>query len=96
MRDISGGLQRDPFHGAADMIVAPIAVLNLHHKLLNAGVPAEVHIIAGANYGFGATPSLGTVCLSAVTSFLFRYVVDPRGFTEEVMRTNPMAAMRHG
>jgi acetyl esterase/lipase len=81
------------FHGTDDMLVAPVAALNLHHKLLDAGVPSEVHIIAGANHGFDATPSLGAVCLSAVTSFLSRYVVDPRGFAEEVMRTNPMAAM---
>jgi acetyl esterase/lipase len=75
------------------MLIAPIAALNLHHKLLDAGVPCEVHLIAGANHEFDATPSLGDVCLSAVTSFLSRYVVDPKGFAEEVMATNPMAAM---
>ncbi len=81
------------FHGTDDMVVAPIAALNLHHKLLDAGVPSEVHIIAGANHEFDATPSLGDVCLSAVTSFLSRYIIDPQGFAEEVLRTNPMAAM---
>lgn len=81
------------FHGTDDMLIAPIAALNLHHKLLDAGVPCEVHLIAGAIHEFDATPSLGDVCLSAVTSFLSRYVIDPKGFAEEVMATNPIASM---
>jgi acetyl esterase/lipase len=81
------------FHGTDDMLVAPVASLNLHHKLRAAGVPSEVHLIAGANHEFDMTPSLGEVCVAATTSFLSRYVIDPKGFVDEVMRTNPMAAM---
>lgn len=81
------------FQGTDDMLVAPVAALNMYHKLQAAGVTSEVHLIAGANHEFDMTPSLGDVCLSAVTSFLSRYVIDPQGFAAEVLRTNPMAAM---
>jgi acetyl esterase/lipase len=81
------------FHGTADMVVAPAGSLSLFDKLQTAHVPAELHLIAGANHEFDATPSLTEVSVTAVASFLNRYVVDPKGFAEEVARTNALAAL---
>lgn len=80
-------------HGTADMLVAPAGSLRLFEKLQAVQVPSELHLIAGVNHEFDATPSLTEVSVTAVASFLYRYVVDPKGFAEEVARTNPLAAM---
>jgi acetyl esterase/lipase len=81
------------FHGTADMLIAPAGSLSLYAKLQAAHVPSELHLVSGANHEFDSTPSLTEVSVTAVASFLNRYVVDPEGFAEEVAQTNPLAAM---
>jgi acetyl esterase/lipase len=81
------------FHGTADLLVAPVASVNLHRRLEESGVPAELHLIAGVHHEFDITPSLTELCVATVDSFLRRHVIDPAGFTEEERTTNPMAAM---
>jgi acetyl esterase/lipase len=81
------------FHGTADLLVAPVASVNLHRRLTESGVPAELHLIAGVHHEFDMTPSLTKLCVATVDSFLRRHVLDPAGFAEEERTTNPMAAM---
>lgn len=81
------------FHGTADMLVAHASSLSLAEKLQAAQVPAELHLFSGVNHEFDITPSLTEVSVTVVASFLNRYVVDLRGFAEEVARTNPLAVM---
>jgi acetyl esterase/lipase len=81
------------FHGTGDLLVAPVASVNLHRRLEEAGVPAELHLLAGVHHEFDITPSLTELCVATVDSFLRRHVLDPAGFAEEERTTNPMAAM---
>jgi acetyl esterase/lipase len=81
------------FHGTKDLLVAPVSSVNLHRRLVDSGVPAELHVIAGAHHEFDMTPSLTELCVRTVDSFLHRHILDPAGFAEEQRTTNPMAAM---
>lgn len=78
------------FHGTADILLAPVSSVKLHDKLTNAGVPSELHLVAGASHEFDATPTHTVACVAAVDSFLRRYVLDPEGFARESAATNPM------
>lgn len=82
------------FHGTSDRMLHPASSLRLHEKLQGAGVPAELHLVAGAQHEFDTTPSLGQVCAVTTASFLERYVIAPEEFAQEVARTNPLAAGR--
>ncbi len=84
------------FHGTADSLVAPAGSVALHEMLSAAGIPSELHLMAGADHNFDTTPSLIEVCTAAAEAFLSRYVIDPRAFAEEEARTNPFAAIRQG
>jgi acetyl esterase/lipase len=84
------------FNGTDDFMVSPAAGLAFHQKLLAAGVPSELHLVAGVTHEFDATPSLTAVCVAAVSSFVGRYVVDPQRFADEVMGSNPLAAATRG
>jgi acetyl esterase/lipase len=81
------------FHGTGDLILAPASSVNLHRRLEEAGVPAELHLFAGVHHEFDMTPSLTQLCVTTVDSFLRRQILDPAGFAEEERTTNPMAAM---
>jgi acetyl esterase/lipase len=82
------------FHGTSDRMLHPASSLHLYEKLQAAGVPAELHLVAGAEHEFDTTPSLGEVCAVTTASFLDRYVIAPEEFAAEVARTNPLAAGR--
>lgn len=80
------------FHGTSDRMLHPASSVHLYEKLQAAGVPAELHLVAGADHEFDTTPSLGEVCAVTTASFLDRYVIAPEEFEAEVARTNPLAA----
>lgn len=80
------------FHGTSDRVLHPVSSLRLFEKLQAASVPAELHLVAGAEHEFDMTPSFGEVCALTTTSFLDRYVIAPQEFEAEVARTNPLAA----
>lgn len=82
------------FHGTADNVVASAASITLCDALAASGVSAELHLIAGVDHEFDATPTLTDVCVTAVESFLCRLVIDPVAFREEEAATNPIVAMR--
>ena len=84
------------FHGTDDSIVAESGSVTFYDSLRSAGVPCELHLVAGADHAFDATPSLGDMCATAVASFLYRYVVNPVGFGEEAARHSPIVAIRRG
>jgi acetyl esterase/lipase len=81
------------FHGTADMLVAHAGSFSLFENLQAVQVPSELHLFSGGNHEFDVTPSLTEVSVTVVASFLNRYIVDPKGFAEEVARTNPLAVM---
>lgn len=82
------------FHGTTDSVVASAASTVLSETLAASDVSSEVHLIAGVDHEFDATPSLTDVCVPAVESFLSRVVIDPEAFREEEAATNPIVAMR--
>jgi acetyl esterase/lipase len=82
------------FHGTADSVVAGEASIAFREALDASGVAAEVHLLAGVDHEFDATPSLTDPCVATVDSFLSRLVFDPEGFREEEAATNPIVAMR--
>lgn len=84
------------FHGTGDSMVAPAASVALYEKRSAAGLPTELHLLAGVDHAFDFTSSLTEACTAAAEAFLSRYVVDPSAFAEEVARTNPIAAARRG
>ena len=84
------------FHGTGDSMVAPAASVSLYEKRSAAGLPTELHLVAGVDHAFDFTPSLTEACAAAADAFLSRYVVNPSGFAEEEARTNPIAAARRG
>ena len=84
------------FHGTSDSMVAPVGSVALHEKMSAAGIPSELHLMAGVDHAFDFTPSLTEVCTAAAEAFLSRYVIDAQAFAEEEARTNPIVAARRG
>jgi acetyl esterase/lipase len=82
------------FHGTADSVVVGEASIAFSKALDASGVAAEVHLLAGVDHEFDATPRLTDLCVATVDSFLSRIVIDPEGFREEEAATNPIVAMR--
>ena len=82
------------FHGTSDSMVSPAGSVTLHQQMSAAGIPSELHLMAGVDHAFDFTPSLTEVCTAAAEAFLSRHVIDPPAFAEEEARTNPIAAAR--
>ncbi|HEY7801668.1 MAG TPA: alpha/beta hydrolase [Dehalococcoidia bacterium] len=64
-------------HGNKDELVPQQASIKMYRALDQAGVPVELHMIAGAPHGFDASPELGRQCASIMALFLDRYVANP-------------------
>ena len=84
------------FHGTGDSMVASAGSVALYEKRAAAGLPTELHLLAGVDHAFDFTSSLTEASTAAAEAFLSRYVVDPSAFAEEEARTNPIAAARRG
>jgi acetyl esterase/lipase len=64
------------FHGTADVAVDRRSSIALHQRLLDLGVPSDLHFYAGRNHEFDRAPSMTTATVAATTSFLERFVID--------------------
>jgi acetyl esterase/lipase len=84
------------FHGTGDSMVAPAGSVALHEKISAAGIPSELHLLAGVDHAFDFTPSLTEACATVAEAFLSRHVIDAPAFAEDEARTNPIVAARLG
>ena len=78
-------------HGGADWLIDPLASLRLYDKLVTLGVPADLHIVAGAHHEFVSEPGMTDAMTSLMALFLRRFVVEPRRWTEEARANNIFA-----
>lgn len=78
-------------HGNADDIVPPITSQRMYEKLLQAGVPTEMHLYTGHTHEFAKLPSMLPTVVSEIALFLQRTVVDPGFYEDENRKLNMFA-----
>jgi len=78
-------------HGGADWLIDPVASLRVYEKLASLGVPAELHIYAGALHEFSAEPGMVEPVTSEVASFLSRLLLDTDRWKAEALESNLFA-----
>jgi acetyl esterase/lipase len=74
------------FQGTADKALPLRASINLHRRLVDLGVPSELHTYAGRDHEFDMAPSAQQATVAAATSFLDRLVGHPELNAEEIRR----------
>jgi acetyl esterase/lipase len=77
--------------GLADVLLPPAETLRMFDALLQAGVPADLHMYHAHTHEFAALPSMLEPVQEEVALFLRRSVVDPSGHAEENLKLNPFA-----
>jgi acetyl esterase/lipase len=78
-------------HGNGDWMVSPKSSIRMYEKLADAGVVAELHLVAGGHHEFCSQPSMLAPTMDEVISFLVRIVVDPKAHALETETHNPFA-----
>ena len=78
-------------HGGQDWLIDPVASLRVYEKLVDLGVPAELHIVAGSHHEFTGEPGMTAPMMSEVALFLDRFVVDPNRWAAESQASNIFA-----
>lgn len=73
-------------HGTADKALDSRSSLALHRRLLELGVPADLHLFAGRDHEFDRAPSLTTATAAMAASFLTRFVTDKDESDAEALR----------
>lgn len=73
-------------HGTADKALNARSSLALHQRLLELGVPTDLHLFAGRDHEFDRAPSLTTATSAMVASFLARFVTDKEASDAEALR----------
>lgn len=63
-------------HGTADELVPRSASIKMYERLLEAGVPVELHMYAEQLHAFDAQPQFGRQCAAEMLLFLNRYLRD--------------------
>ena len=66
--------------GNKDELVPDAASFAMYNRLIEAAVPAELHVYADAPHAFDATPEFGRQVAAVMSLFLDRYVANPRTF----------------
>lgn len=61
-------------HATADKVIAIRSSITLHQRLLDLGVPADLHIYADRDHAFDTAPLMMEATVRATTSFLERTV----------------------
>lgn len=64
--------------GNKDALVPDESSFRMYRALIEAGVPAELHVYADAPHAFDAMPDFGRQCAGIMALFLDRYVAHPR------------------
>ena len=78
-------------HGARDWMIDPAASLRVYEKLVGLGVPAELHIVAGALHEFIGEPGMTGPMVSEMALFLNRLLVEPDRWAAETEASNLFA-----
>jgi dipeptidyl aminopeptidase/acylaminoacyl peptidase len=73
-------------HGTGDKALGTRSSLALYHRLLDLGVPADLHLYAGRDHEFDRAPSMTAATSAAVASFLARHVTDQAESDAEALR----------
>jgi acetyl esterase/lipase len=77
--------------GMSDFLLPAGETLGMFAALLQAGVPADLHMYHAHSHEFAALPSMLEPVQDEVALFLKRSVVDPAGYAEENLKLNPFA-----
>lgn len=80
-------------HGTADRFVPPTTSQHLFDALAAAGVPSELHLIAGQDHEFDLTPRYRESATGVVADFLRAQVVEPDQVAKEVAEANFFVSM---
>jgi acetyl esterase/lipase len=75
-------------HGSKDWMIDPVASLRVYEKLVELGVPAELHIVAGALHEFIGEPGMTAPMVSEMALFLSRFLIEPERWAAETEASN--------
>ena len=78
-------------HGADDWMIDPAASVNVYQRLVELGVPAELHVVAKALHEFTGEPSMCGPMVGNMGLFLDRLVVEPAKYAAETEEANLFA-----
>lgn len=78
-------------HGGSDWLIDPVASLGVYDRLVDLGVPAELHIVAGALHEFTGEPGMTGPMVSEMALFLSRVLIEPERWTAETEASNVFA-----
>lgn len=78
-------------HGGSDWLIDPEASLRVYNKLVELGVTAELHIVAGALHEFIGEPGMTGPMVSEFALFLSRFLVEPERWQAETQAGNLFA-----
>lgn len=78
-------------HGGADWLIDPVASVRLYSRLVELGVPAELHIVAGALHEFVSEPGMTGPMVAEIALFLRRFLIEPEHWASETEASNLFA-----
>lgn len=78
-------------HGGGDWMIDPQASLNLYQRLVELGVTAELHIVAGALHEFVEEPGLCGPMVAEMALFLDRLLLNPARWEKDTAEHNLFA-----
>lgn len=78
-------------HGGGDWLIDPAASVTLYQKLVDLGVTAELHIVAGALHEFIEEPGMTGPMIGEIALFLDRVMIDPEKWAAETEASNMFA-----
>lgn len=78
-------------HGGSDWLIDPVASLRMYQRLVEAGVTAELHIVAGALHEFIGEPGMTGPMVAEFALFLQRFLVEPDRWAAETQANNLFA-----
>lgn len=78
-------------HGGADRRVPTSASVVMHEALRTAGVPADLHIVAGQNHGFDRIDAFCEVLIDEVALFFRRMVSERDAIERQIQEQTPFA-----
>ena len=70
-------------HGGGDWMIDPQASLNLYQRLVELGVTAELHIVAGGLHEFVEEPGMRGPMVSEMALFIDRLILNPDRWAAE-------------
>jgi acetyl esterase/lipase len=68
--------------GNKDQVVPDKSSFEMYRRLIEAGVPTELHVYADAPHAFDQAPEFGRQVAAIMALFLDRYVTNPRSFAQ--------------